>query len=439
MLKTDQSASLYRRACRSLETGVSTAFRRHVTPVPVYFERGDGPYLYDVDGQEFVDYALAWGPLIVGNNHPSLTAAIQEQIAKAYTFGAQHQGEIDLAEKMIRTIPGAGRVLFSNTGSEAVQAALRLARGFTGRDKVLKFEGHYHGWHNNMLVSNHPSPEQYGRTVPDCGGQPGREYSLTITCPWNDIEALQELFAQHRGQIAAVIGEPILVNGGSCLPTDGYLQSLIDLCRQEGAVSIFDEVITGFRIALGGAREYFGLQPDLSVYAKAMGAGFSISAVAGSSEVFAALSDGRTSHFGTYNGNPVCCAAAIATIDILSAPGTYEHMHAHGNALRQAIEAAAETCGQQLVTTGVGSAFHVHFGLAAAPRSIRDLVNVDAEAGHRFQMGLLERGVYNLPGGRWYVGATHSDRELERVIPAIHESMRGVSTIEVEVIAQRRD
>ncbi|MDC0935297.1 aspartate aminotransferase family protein [Pirellulales bacterium] len=428
MLKTDQSASLYERACRSLATGVSTAFRRHVTAVPIYFERGDGPYLYDVDGQEFVDYALAWGPLIVGNNHPQLTAAIQEQISKAYTFGAQHRGEIDLAEKMIRAIPGAGRVIFSNTGSEAVQAALRLARGFTGRDKVVKFEGHYHGWHNNMLVSNHPSPDQYGRTVPDCGGQPEPEYSLTITCPWNDIQALQEVIAQNRGQIAAVIGEPILVNGGSCMPGERYLQSVIDLCRDEGAVSIFDEVITGFRIALGGAREFFSLQPDLSVYAKAMAAGFSISAVAGGSDIFATLSDGRTSHFGTYNGNPVCCAAASATIDILSQPGTFERMHAHGKVLRQAIEDAAKACSQQLVTTGTGSAFHVHFGLEQAPCNIRDLVGVDSEAGKRFQMGLLARGVYNLPGGRWYVGATHSDRELERVIPAINDSMRGVAT-----------
>ena len=427
MLKTQQSKILYDRACQSLATGVSTAFRRHVTPVPMYFERGEGPYFYDVDGNEFVDYSLGWGPLIVGNNHPTLTAVIQEQLNTAYAFGAQHQGEIELAEKIIRVIPGAEQVIFSNTGSEAVQATLRIARGYTGRDKVVKFEGHYHGWQNNMLVSNHPAPEQYGQTVPDVGGQPEPEYSLTITCPWNDINALNEIFAKHPGQIAAVIGEPILVNGGSIMPKDGFLRDMIEVCRAEGALSIFDEVITGFRIALGGARDYFDVVPDLSVYAKALAGGFSMAAVAGTTEKLAALSDGRTSHFGTYNGNPICCAAASATIDILGEPGLFDRMHAHGKAIRAAIELAGKECGQQLITTGTGTAFHVHFGLETVPESIRDLATVDNETGTRFQMGLLERGIYNLPGGRWYVGATHTQRELECTIAAIHDSMQGLS------------
>ena len=253
------------------------------------------------------------------------------------------------------------------------------------------------------------------------------EYSLTLTCPWNDIDALKEVFAQNRGDVAAVIGEPILVNGGSIMPQNGYLKDMIDLCRAEGAVSIFDEVITGFRIALGGAREYFELQPDLSIYAKAMAGGFSMAAVAGNERVFAALTDGRTSHFGTYNGNPICCAAAIATIDILSEPGMFDRMHAHGNAIRRAIEDAAKRHAQQLVTTGTGTAFHVHFGLERVPHSIRDLVDVDAEKGNLFRTGLLERGIYNLPSGRWYVGATHTDRELERVVAAIDASMRGLA------------
>ena len=424
MLTTKNTEALYERACQSLATGVSTLFRRNVTPVPLYIERGSGPYFYDVDGNELIDYALAWGPLIVGNNHPHLTAAITEQLGRAYTFGAQHRGEINLAEMMIRVIPGVERVIFSNTGSEAVQAALRLARGFTGREKIVKFEGHYNGWPNNVLVSNHPSPEQFGTTVPDCGGQPYAEYSLTITCPWNDLEALRGVFAEHSGQIAAVIGEPILVNGGSCMPHDGYLAEMIELCRREGALSIFDEVITGFRVALGGAREYFGLVPDLSTYAKAMAGGFSLSAVGGRKEIFDALLDGRTSHFGTYNGNPISCAAAIATMEILSEPGTFDRMHAHGNAIQQAMEEAARDCGKQLVTTGPATAFFVHFGLDQPPRSIRDVMGADQDLGNQFRAQLLQHGIYNLPGGRWYVGATHTEKELERVIPAIHESMR---------------
>ena len=423
MLKTDRSNELFAQACQSLAGGVSTAFRSNVTPVPMYFERANGAWFYDVDGNEFLDYGLAWGPLILGNNHPKLNEAITSQLSKAYTFGAQHRGEIELAENMTRIMPGVDRVIFSNTGTEAVQAALRLARGFTGREMFVKFEGHYHGWLNNVLVSNHPSKQQYGQTVPDCGGQPAAEYSLTLTCPWNDLEALKSIFKEYPHQIAAVLGEPILVNGGSCMPKEGYLAGMLKLCRQHGVLSIFDEVITGFRVALGGAREYFGLQPDLSTYAKAMAGGFSISAVGGRKEVFDVLQDGRTSHFGTYNGNPISIAAANATINILSEAGIFERMHAHGLAIRETIESAARDNNQQLVTTGTGTAFHVHFGLEVPPSSIRDVMQADQPTGDRFRAGMLRRGIYNLPGGRWYVGAAHGEKELEQVQRAICDSM----------------
>ncbi|MCA9230688.1 MAG: aspartate aminotransferase family protein [Planctomycetales bacterium] len=426
MRNTEQSAALYKRACESLAMGVSTAFRCKVTAVPITMERGAGPCFYDVDGNEFIDYGLAWGPLIVGNNHPQLSQAITEQLARGYTFGAQHRGETVLAEKMVSLLPGVDRVIFSNTGSEAVQAALRLARGFTGREKFIKFEGHYNGWLNNVLVSSHPQPEQFGKTVGDCGGQPEAEYSLTVTCPWNNLAALEQVFRDNPGQIAAVIGEPILVNGGSCMPNEGYLAAMIELCREHGAVSIFDEVITGFRIALGGAREYFGLQPDLSVYAKAMGGGFSISAVGGRREVFDALLDGRTGHFGTYNGNPISVAAAIATIDILSEPGTFERIHRHGYALREAMESAAKENGVTLVTSGTGAAFHVHFGLQRPPRCIREAMQADQAIGDRFRERLFERGLYCLPAGRWYVGAAHGEEQLQQATGAIREAMQGL-------------
>ncbi len=422
-MKTTESEKLYAQSCHSLATGVSTAFRRKVTAQPLYMERGEGPYFFDADGNDFIDYGLAWGPLIVGNNHPHLTAAITAQMQKAYTFGAQHRGEIELAEKMVSVIPGVERVIFSNTGSEAIQAALRMARAYTGCEKFVKFEGHYHGWLNNVLVSNHPTPDQYGTTVADCGGQPLSEYALTLTCPWNDLEALEKILVENSGQIAAVIGEPILVNGGSCLPKPGYLEGMVELCRQHGAVSIFDEVITGFRLALGGAREFLGVHPDLSTYAKAMAGGFSISGVGGRREIFDVLDDGRTSHFGTYNGNPISVAAAIATLEILSEPGLFDRMHAHGQAIRETFEAAARESGTKLVTCGTGTAFHAHFGLDEPPETIREVLRADQDLDVRFRQGMLERGIYNLPGGRWYVGATHSDKELERVLPAIRESM----------------
>lgn len=421
MFETEKSRALYERAQGSLASGVSTAFRKSVTPTPLYFERAAGPYLYDVDGHELLDYILAWGPLILGNNHPTLNEALRKQLEIGYSFGAQHQGEIDLAERMVEVLPGVDRVIYSNTGSEAVQAALRLARGLTGRDKIIKFEGHYHGWMNNVLVSIQPSEEHFGVTTPMCGGQPSAEYADTITLPWNDLNALEGAFKQHPDQIAAVLTEPILVNAGSCMPDAGFLEGLIDLCRKRGAISIFDEVITGFRIALGGAREYFGLEPDLSTYAKAVAGGYPMSAVGGRKAVMDALDAGRTTHVGTYNGNPMATTAALTTINVLAEPGTYQRMHGHGYAIRKAIEEASAKAGHAVVTTGTGTAFSVHFGLDNPPRSWRDVLKADAEKYQRFRDAMLERHVYLAPAGRWYVGASHTDRELERLLPALQD------------------
>lgn len=423
MFSTDNSKRLYERACQSLTTGVSTGFRRYVTPVPLYFERGDGPYLYDVDGHQMLDYALAWGPLILGNNHPVLNEAVSQQLSRAYTYGAQHRGEIELAELIVRAVPSVERVILANTGSEAVQAAIRIARAHTNRNKVICFQGHYHGWHNNIMVQNEPSE---GQSVPATSGQPVDECSQTIVLPWNNSEVLKTAFQTYRDQIACVITEPILVNCGSCLPNDGYLERLVELCRTYGALSIFDEVITGFRIALGGAREYYGVNPDLSVYAKALAGGFPMAAMVGREEVFDVLVNERTSHYGTYNGNPVCVAATIATIKELFQPNLYERLHQHGNAIRDAIEQSAVKHGHQLVTTGVGTAFSVHFGLEKRPRTWKEVMKADREKYTRFRLSLLEENVYLLPDGRWYVGATHTDRERQQVVLAIEKSMHAL-------------
>lgn len=430
MLNLDGSKRHYDRACQRLALGVSSGLRRAVTPTPMYFDRADGPYYFDVDGNRYVDHTLAWGPLILGSNHAALNAAVSAQLARGYTFGAQHADEIRLAELMCDgRIPGVEQVIFSNTGSEAVQVALRLARGYTGRDKIVKFEGHYHGWMNNVLVSYRPKPEQLGHSAPSCGGQPAAEFADTISIPWNDLLALECAFAEHPGQIAAVITEPILINSGSLMPDDGYLAALIALCRRHGAVSIFDEVITGFRIALGGAREYFGLQPDLSVYAKAMAGGFSLAAVGGSRTIFDALRDGRTIHAGTYNGNCIALAAGIATIEALSAPGTFDGMHDYGRQVRAEIERCASAAGMSVVTTGLDSVFSVHFGLTDRPRRYTDFAKADVPAYTAFRMAMLEHGVLLLPEGRWYVGAAHDTAALEHTLAAVRKSIGHVSGV----------
>lgn len=420
------SAAMHARACRTLAAGVSSGLRRHVTDPPLYFQRADGPRFFDVDGHEFIDYTLAWGPLIAGSNHSEINAAVTAQLSRGYTYGAQHAAEIELAELILSCVPGLEQVIFANSGSEAVQAALRVARAFTGREWVVKFEGHYHGWFNNVLVSYRPRGDDPCAVEPTCGGQPSCEYARTLSLPWNDLSALERLFSQRPGQIAAVITEPILANSGCVMPSPGYLAGLVELCRRHGAVSIFDEVITGFRLALGGARQFFNVQPDLSVYGKAIAGGFALSAVGGRAELFDVLRDGRTIHAGTYNGNAVNLAAAIATLHILRRPGTFERMHAHGQAIRAAIEQAAAAAGRALLTTGVGSVFGVHFGLDQPPIDYRQARRSDGAAYTRFRAAMLRSGVMLLPDGRWYVSAVHTDRELDPVTRAIGPAMASI-------------
>jgi glutamate-1-semialdehyde 2,1-aminomutase len=424
---TEQSVALLHRSSRSLALGVSSGLRRHVGPVPLFFERGEGPYLFDVDGHRLLDYTLGWGPLILGNNHPAISRAVSEQLARAYGFGAQHRGEIELAELMVAILPGVQRVIFSNSGTEAVQAALRLARAFTGRAKIIKFEGHYHGWMSNVLVSYRPKASDPCIAIAGCGGQPASEYVDTIVLPWNDIGAVELAFKQFPGQVAAVITEPVLVNGGSCLPRDGFLEGLVGLCRKHGAVSIFDEVITGFRLALGGAREFFGVHPDLSVYAKALAGGFAVSAVGGNAEIFDILEEGRTIHVGTYNGNPINLAAAAATLGELSRPHVFERMHHHGWMIRATFERSAERIGIPLVTVGTGSAFSVHFGLTQPPATYRDVLAADSQRYQEFRLALLRSDIYVLPDGRWYTGAMHGQAELDLVLPAIEAAFEVIS------------
>ena len=422
----DTSARRLARARKVLAGGVSSSFRAQVTPV-LSFERGAGPYLYDADGHELLDYTLAWGLLIAGSCHPRINAAVRDQLERSYAVGAGHELEVRLAERLTELLPGVDLVTFASSGSEIVQVALRLARAATGRDKILKFEGHYHGWMNNVLVSHHPPPADVGaaRPVPAlAAGQPAAEYADTLVAPWNDLDALRAAFAAHGDEIACVITEPLLANSGCCEPRPGYLAGLLETARAHGALVIFDEVITGFRLALGGAREYYGLTPDLSLYAKAIAGGFPLAAVAGSAAAFAPLLDGRTVHSGSNNGSPVAVAAALATLEILSEPDTYDTMHAHGRAIRRHLEQEASRLGVDLVTCGAGSVFSVHFGLRKPPRCYADTLAADATAFARFRAALLHEGIYLLPDGRWYVGATHTDRELQRTLPAITAALQ---------------
>lgn len=426
MILFDKSQEMYEVAKRLIPLGTSSGMRANVEPI-IYYEKADGPWFYSVEGHKLLDYTLAWGPLILGSNNNAINQAVIEQLSKSYSLGAQHNLEIELAEKIIQSVPGLEEVIFSNTGTEAVQVALRIARAKTSRNKIIKFEGHYHGWMNNILVSYKPSAANLSKTTPTCGGQPESEYRDTIILPWNNLEALKEAFYTYKNEIACVITEPILANSGSCLPKAGFLENLIALCRENGAISIFDEVITGFRIALGGAREYYGLEPDLSVYAKAMANGFTMSAVGGKREIFDVLREKKTLHAGTYNGNSINLAASLATLKQLSVPGTFQKMHEHGYAIRATLTEESQNANVNITTSGLGTVFSLHFGLEKQPVNYADTLGADLTRQKEFRKYLLESSVQVLPDGRWYVGASHTSHELAFAKKAIQNAFRKLS------------
>lgn len=418
------SRALLERAAQSLVGGVSSPFRAKA-PVPLFFKDGRGARLLDVDGNEYIDYALAWGPLILGHRHPRLTAALQQAVAGPLTYGAQHELEAQLAEKICQTVPCAERVAFTCSGSEAVAAAMRLARAFTGRNRILRFEGHYHGWHDQQLISYRPDPERMGPAEAPCPtlnsrGQTPQSLETALVAPWNDTDALDRIFSRHGSEIAAAITEPVLCNSGCLMPEPGYLEQLAALCRRHGALLIFDEVITGFRIAPGGAQQYFQVTPDLATFGKALAGGFPLSAFAGRKEVMEGMLSGAA-FGGTFNGNPPAMAAGVATLGELVRDGGAALLHANafGCRLQEAIRKAAAKRNIPLTVTGFGAAFSLHFTTRPSLRNYRDVLADDKERLGRFLRLALDEGLYLLPDGRWYVSAVHGEAEFDQTQAAV--------------------
>ncbi len=315
------SGELLERARQSLAGGVSSPFRAKF-PVPLYFRDGNGSRLEDEDGNSYIDYTLAWGPVILGHRHPKLMEAYRRQAERPLIYGAEHRLEIEVAERIQAAVPCAERVAFTSSGSEAVQLALRLARAHTGRNLILKFEGHYHGWFDAVLLSHHPSAEQVGplerpRVVAESSGQAPNAAENVIVLPWNRQDLVEQTFAERGGEIAAVIMEPVLVNSGGIMPAEGYLEEVRRIAHRNGALLIFDEIITGFRMSLGGAQSFYNVIPDIATFGKAVAGGAPLSVVAGRKEILELMFGGGVSFGGTFNGNPVSMAAAAVTLDEL--------------------------------------------------------------------------------------------------------------------------
>ena len=422
-----RSREMLSRAQKSLAGGVSSPFRaKH--PLPLYFKDGSGSRLTDVDGNEYIDYSLAWGPLILGHRHPEIVKAIHRQADQPHIYGAQHELEFEVSELIQKLVPCAERLVFTSSGSEAVQIALRLARAYTNRPLILKFEGHYHGWMDSALISYHPSKGELSPThAPVLGSRGQVENSLdnVLVIEWNNPEAVQRAFAEHGPRIAAVVTEPVLCNSGCVMPKPGYLEFLRSIAHGNGSLLIFDEVITGFRMSPGGAQQAIGVTPDICTLGKAIAGGLPLSAIAGKSDIMELMVSGGVVFGGTYNGNPLSLAACKVTLEELSKDDGASLVYARklGTELMQTFQSFSTTTGIPIQLTGFGTAFSVHFGNKAKLENYRDTLAGDTALLRAFILSALDAGLYLLPDGRWYLSTAHTADDIadtkSRVVEAL--------------------
>lgn len=432
-MQFDKSRRLYDRACKTTAGGIHSNVRSNWQPHPMFYDRGQGSHVWDVDGNEFIDYVLARGPLLLGHSPEPVLLAVKKQLDRGLMYAGQSELEIEAAERFCRLVPCADMVRFSCSGSEAVHAAVRLARGITGREKIVRFEGQYHGWFDGIAWNYAPpldkaGPREWPIPQPSSKGQPASDGQNLVIRPWNDLELVKAAFEQNPGEIAAVLCEAIMCNTGAIMPRPGYLEGLRELCTKHGALLIFDEVITGFRVSLGGAQEYVGVTPDLATFAKGMSAGFPVSAVAGKAEYMKAFGDLSITHAGTYNSNAPSMAATVAALDMLAADnGTLlKHAHAMGERLMVGIQEAGRKAGKKVFVRGVGTVFHVSFNETEEVTDYRSYLTRDAAAYQRFWLALQERGVRTIPGGLWFVSTAHTPEDVERTLRAVEGAMEAV-------------
>jgi glutamate-1-semialdehyde 2,1-aminomutase len=396
----------------------------------ICFASGRGARLTDVDGNVYIDYALGMGPNILGHAPRAVTDEVARTLVIGQLFAGQHPLELELANKLCSCVKSAELVRFGLSGSEMVQAALRVARAYTGRSEIIKFEGHYHGWFDNIFINQNGPIAEDRDTIPrqrhlQSEGQSPNASADVAVLPWNDFEAIDRYVSANAAKIAAIITEPVMLNTGGILPKKGYLQHLRSVTKTHGIVLIFDEVITGFRVSLGGAQKLYDVEPDLSVFAKALGAGFPVSALAGRAAIMELFASGRVNHSGTYNANLVSISAALATLRELSAndQAAYKRINALGTTLMEGIAASARRNGVDLQVSGLPAAFHTCF----ARHPIHDYssyLNADHERLGLFLAALLERGVRPTGRGTWFVSTAHTDGDVASTLDAVEHALQ---------------
>ena len=422
-----ESAALLERARKVLAGGVSSEFRKYNHPHAIFYTHGQGSRIYDVDGNEYLDFTLSQGPLLLGHSHPEVLQAVQEYSEQGQLFAGQHLQEIELAEKLVQLIPSAELLRFCLDGSEAVQTALRVARAKTGRQKFLRFEGHYHGWLDNVAWGfSGLSPEALGSreaptVFPWSKGLATNSRDEFMVLPWNDLALVEAFVAKNHQELAAIITEPIMCNNGCILPEEGFLPGLRSLCDQYGIALIFDEVITGFRTSLGGAQQLFGVTPDLAIFAKAIASGYPISAIVGKRDWMKLIEEGAVIHAGTMNaGNPTV-AAALATLKVLEREQPHQRLYQYGQQLMEGLRQAATATGQNLTVQGLGPMFSTIFTDQGPAKDYRDTMTSDKAKLSRFIAGMHDRGVRVIGRGLWYISAAHTQEDIEQGIQTARE------------------
>jgi glutamate-1-semialdehyde 2,1-aminomutase len=421
-----QSTDAFHEARKVIPGGVNSPVRafRAVGGAPLFIERGEGSRIEDIDGNWYIDYVLSWGPLILGHAHPEVIEATTKALGKGTSFGAPTRAETELARMIVDTIPGVDEVRLVNSGTEATMSALRLARAATGRDKILKFAGCYHGHSDMLLVQAGSGVATLG--LPDSPGVPTGATADTLVAPFNDLAAVEQIFQEAGGQIAAVIVEPVAGNMGMIPPVEGFLEGLRNLTQAHGAVLIFDEVMTGFRVSPTGAVGLFGIEPDLVTFGKVVGGGFPLAAYAGKREIMEHVAPaGSMYQAGTLSGNPVATAAGIATLQILQRDGVWEGIAAQTSKLIDGLSLAAADAGIPVQAKSVGTMAGMFFNNQPV-YSYADAQGSDAAMFGRFFMAMLDRGVYFAPSQfeTLFLSAAHSDDDLDRTIAAASEAFR---------------
>ena len=425
-LSFEKSKALYEHGCQYLAGGVSSNFRYlgyGESPVPLYYEKGESSRITDVDGNVYIDYALANGPIILGHAPQKVLDAVTRTLSKGQLFAGQTELEVRLAQKIVDIVPCAELVRFASSGTEAIQAAVRLARAHTGRSKIVKFEGHYHGWTDNVFVSVHPNFDDAGdescpNSVAQTPGQSPRALEDIITLPWNRLDIFESVIRDKKQEIAGVVMEPINCNTGAIFPLPGYLERVREITRQHGIVLIFDEVITGFRVALDGAQGLLGVVPDIAIFAKALAAGFPLAAIAGRHEIMELLQSRQVMHGGTYNANVVSVAAGLATIEALEADDgeAYRRMNAVGTKLMAGLINLSDKHGYDLLAQGTPSVFHLLPYTIESIRSYRQFLALDTGFRNRFYAMLQSAGTRVTARGTWFLSTAHSNDDIDETL-----------------------